>query len=113
MLTDAAIKPFVFEENNGVRVLKSLAQQSFGIARESRVYDFKARRMEEPCFVALAMERSCCHTRAGGHAHHNVGMFMPSVMEFRQIINDLIESTSDEICKLHFNHGLPALHGKA
>src|SRR5690606_33853558 len=43
-----AVKVFVFEEKNGIGVLRRCHQKSLGVGRESRIQNFQSGRFNEP-----------------------------------------------------------------
>src|SRR5688572_13031654 len=58
------------------------------------------------------MKRTCSCSGSGRHTHHYISLLSPSPMCFRQVVNNLVKSFGNKICKLHFNHRLHSLHGQ-
>src|SRR5688572_6083992 len=60
--------------------------------------------MNKPGFVALAMKRTCTYTATCGHPNNCIRILSPAVMNFCQVINDLVETNRNKIGELHFHH---------
>ena len=69
--------------------------------------------MDKPRFVALRMKWASCRARASRHAHHNICFLAPAPVHFGQIIDNLIETNTHEIGKLHLYHCLHARNAQA
>ena len=69
--------------------------------------------MEEPSLIALAVEGACTYAGSGRHAHHHIGIFLPAVVQFGQVVHDLVEADCHKISELHFHHGLHAFDREA
>src|SRR5690349_7744244 len=69
--------------------------------------------MIKPCFITLAVERACPGACACWHTYDNICTATPAVIDFREVVDDLIETTSDEVCKLHFDHCLVSFEAHA
>src|SRR5688572_10952949 len=62
--------------------------------------------MCKPCFVALAVKRSCANASTRWHPDHDIGVLPPAIIYFSKIVYDLVETNSYKIRKLHFHHAL-------
>ena len=69
--------------------------------------------MGKPSLVRLGVKRPRTYPGPGRHTDHNAGFLTPAIMDFGQIVDDLIEATGHKIRKLHFDHGPLACDGKA
>ena len=74
--------------------------------------DLQSRCMKKPGLIGLGMERACGNSRARGHSNDHIGFLSPSVMDFCQVIHNLIEPYRDKVCKLHLHHGFITFYGK-
>ena len=101
---DTSVEGFMFEEEYGIGIFKSSEDHSFGISRVRRVEDFESRRMKEPGLIALGVKWTCACTCSRRHTHDHIGMLSPAVMQFCEVIDDLIKATGDKIGELHFHH---------
>src|SRR5690606_40306887 len=52
-------------------------------------------------------------TCATGHSYNYIGVLRPTVMRFREVIYDWVESRSHKIGKLHFHHAFNTCNGKS
>ena len=59
------------------------------------------------------MKGSCPDTRSGWHADDDIGSLSPAVMNFGQVIYDLVKTDSRKIGKLHFHNRLISFQGKS
>src|SRR4249920_3249992 len=49
------------------------------------------------------MKRTGPYTGTGGHAYHHIRRLTPAIMDFSQVIYDLVEANGRKIGKLHFH----------
>ena len=64
--------------------------------------------MEEPRLGALAVVGACAHTAPCRHSDDDVRSLSPTPVNLCEVVDDLVEATSDEVAELHFHHGLLA-----
>src|SRR6188768_3902307 len=69
--------------------------------------------MVKPGFITLTMKWACTSTCTARHSHHNICIATPAIIKFREVVDDLIETASHEIGKLHFNHALVTFKSSA
>ena len=69
--------------------------------------------MGKPGLVALRMEWPCTHAATGRHTNDNIGICAPAIVEFRQVVDDLVKTTGHKIGKLHFHHGFITFQAKS
>src|SRR5580693_8806417 len=62
--------------------------------------------MNKPCFITLRMKGTRPNTCASWHTDYYVGLLVPAIVNFCKIINDLIKTYSNKVCKLHLHHAL-------
>ncbi|MDT4847864.1 hypothetical protein FQZ97_819390 [compost metagenome] len=68
--------------------------------------------MGKPCFIALRVERTCSYSGTSWHTHDYVGILPPAIMNFSEVIDDLVEAYRCKIGKLHFHHGFISFDGQ-
>jgi len=69
--------------------------------------------MEKPGFVGLGVKRACGRTGTGWHADDDIGLLSPAVMNFSEVVHDLVETHAHKVCKLHLDHGFVAFDREA
>src|SRR6187431_882476 len=69
--------------------------------------------MHKPCFITLAVKWPGTYTATCWHPYHYVGILSPSVMQFCEVINDLVKTDCNKIGELHFHHRLITFQRKA
>ena len=62
--------------------------------------------MNKPCLITLAVKRACANTSARRHANNNICILPPAIMNFSQVIDDLVKAHGNKIGKLHFHDTL-------
>src|SRR5437762_9501514 len=69
--------------------------------------------MYEPGFIALRMKRTRSNPAACWHTDDNIRVLPPAILNFCEVVDDLVESYSNKIRKLHFHHALESFQTQA
>src|SRR6516165_3111721 len=65
--------------------------------------------MHKPGFITLRMKGTCPYTCPGGHPDNNLSRLSPPIMNFSEVIYNLIKAFGDKIRKLHFHNRFESL----
>ena len=69
--------------------------------------------MKKPGFVGLGMEGASRYSSTCRHSYHHISILSPAVMDFGEVVHDLVKTHRNKIRELHLYHGFIAFDGKA
>src|SRR5690554_4203701 len=69
--------------------------------------------MGKPGLITLRMVWPGLDSCSCRHAHHYIGVLLPAIMCFRQIIYNLVKSFGHKVGKLHLDHRFISFNGKS
>ncbi len=98
----------MFQKDNRVRISNGSFEQSFGIRRIARNYDFQSGTMGQKGLYALRVIRSALDVASIRHAddYGAVPFAVRPIINIGQFIEQLIHSRPHVICKLNFRNRL-------
>ena len=108
LAAQAAVQGFVLEEEHGVGVGQGRDEEALGVGRVAGVNDLEAGHGGEPGFHCLAVVGAGPDAAAYGQAHGHVGVLVPAVVLFGEVVHDLVEAAGDEVAELHLHHRFAA-----
>src|SRR4051812_359918 len=89
---DAPVEGLVLEIHDRIGIIDGSDHESFCICRCRRINYFESGRVHKPGFIALAVKWPCAYSTACWHTDHYIRILPPSVIDLRQVVDDLIEA---------------------
>src|SRR5208282_2765586 len=102
---DPSIKILVLEEDHRIVVANGGLDETLRIIGACRTNHFQSRRMHKPHLWILRMKWTSVDIAAAGSANHERRRCTPAVVGFRHHVDNLVESTPDEIHELKLGDG--------
>src|SRR5580693_3966075 len=94
----------MFKIHHRIWIVNGGNQQSFCIHWSRWINYFQTRAMDKPGLIALRMEGTRSNPASGRHPDNHISILPPPVVDFCQVVDDLVKTHRDKISELHFHY---------